>query len=309
MTTFNKILKYICIIFATLLITSLPFFVFNKTYFNFGFSINADLASKFGDFFGGFVGSLFSILSVILLIYTITSQNIENSKNNTKNNFFKMLDYHTENVRNIRVPSIETSKSHIIEEGRRAFVVYKIQLKRLLQAIEDINITHSLNLTPKQKVDIAYICFYYGQSETWLNFIEGKLDCYQNGSYIASEMLKKVNEDIEIRLGRTNQTELSSYFRNMYNAIKLVDCDPYLSQKEKADIVKIYRAQLSNPELYILFFNLVSRFGRKWVESGYVIKYQLLTNLPHDYCEGYNPKDYFNIPYEEDEISISRDSD
>lgn len=117
-------------------------------------------------------------------------------------------------------------------------------------------------------------------------------------------MLEKIQENQELKLGRTNQTELSSYFRNMYNAIKLVDGDPYLSQKEKTDLVKIYRAQLSNPELYILFFNLVSRFGKKWVDSGYIIKYQLLTNLPHDYCDGYNPKDYFNIQYEEDEISL-----
>ena len=300
----NNILKYIIIVFSIFLLIIVPFIILNGSYFNLSFNIDTNLASEFGDFFGGFIGTLFSILSVLLLIYTITSQYIETSKNKAKDHFFKMLDYHTENVRSIKVGSIETAKADIVEEGRRAFVVYKIQLKRLLQAVNSINDTLNLNLSSREKIDVAYICFFYGQSETWIDFIEGKLSVHKNASLIATEMLKKVQEDESLKLGRTNQTELSSYFRNMYNAIKLVDGDPYLSQKEKTDLLKVYRAQLSNPELYILFFNLVSRFRKKWVDSGYIIKYQLLTNLPHDYCDGYNPKDYFDIPYEEDEVSL-----
>lgn len=306
MVLFNSTIKIICFIFGILTITVILFILFNEVYFNFSYKIDVDLASKFGIFFGGFIGTLFSILSVLLLIYTITSQYIETSKNRAKDHFFKMLDYHTENVRSIKVSSLEAAKANIIEEGRRAFVVYKIQFKRLLQAVNSTNADLSLNLTPKEKIDIAYICFFYGQSETWIDFIQGKLSCHTEGDVIAVKMLEKVQENEKLKLGRTNQTELSSYFRNMYNAIKLVDGDPYLSQKEKTDLVKIYRAQLSNPELYILFFNLVSRFGKKWVDSGYIIKYQLLTNLPHDYCDGYNPRDYFDIPYEEDEIGLWR---
>jgi uncharacterized membrane protein len=306
MVRLNSILKIVCTLFGIALFGTLPFVIFDEAYFNLGFKIDVDLASKFGDFFGGFIGTLFSILSVLLLIYTITSQYVETSKNSAKDHFFKMLDYHTENVRSIKVASLEAAKGDVIEEGRRAFVVYKIQLKRLLQAINSINTNLSLNLTPDEEIDIAYICFFYGQSETWIDFIQGKLSCHAESAVIAVEMLKKVHENENLKLGRTNQTELSSYYRNMYNAIKLVDGDPYLSQKNKTDLVKIYRAQLSNPELYILFFNLASRFGKKWVDSGYIIKYQLLTNLPHDYCDGYNPKDYFDIPYEEDEIGLWR---
>ena len=66
--------------------------------------------------------------------------------------------------------------------------------------------------------------------------------------------------------------------------------------------VKILRAQLSNPELYILFFNLLSRFGTKWREKEYIEKYSFLTNLPMKYTDDYNPKTYFKIDYEEDEI-------
>lgn len=297
-----KAIKICCISLGVASLTVAAFILFNDTYFNTSLQIDSELAAKFGDFFGGFIGTIFAIFSVILLIYTIVSQHLEISKNGARDRFFKMLDYHNENIRSIRVPSLETEKKQIIEEGRRAFVVYKIQLKRLLQAVTEIDQELSTNLTDAQKIDIAYMCFYYGQSDTWIDFISQKLSFHQSGSIIAGMMLGKVKVREDLKLGRTNQTDLSSYFRNMYNAIKLVDNDKYLSESEKINLVKIYRAQLSNPELYILFFNLVSRFGKKWNANGYIEKYELLTNLPVAYCDGYDPKKYFNISFEEDEI-------
>ena len=297
-----KIIKISCILFGTASLATALFILFNDTYFNTSFKIDTELAAKFGEFFGGFIGTIFTIFSVILLIYTIISQNLEGSKNGVNDRFFKMIDYHNENVRNIRIPSIETSKGNIIEEGRRAFAVYKIQLKRLLQAVEEVDKELAVNLTNAQKIDIAYMCFYYGLSDTWINFISQKISFHPGGVVIASMMLDKVNACKTYELGRTNQTDLSSYFRNMYNAIKLIDNDKHLSEREKIDLVKIYRAQLSNPELYILFFNLISRFGSKWNKKGYVEKYELLTNLPVAYCDGYDPKKYFSMNFEEDEI-------
>lgn len=297
-----RTIKILCISFGAASLATAIFILFSKTYFNTSLLIDAELAAKFGDFFGGFIGTIFTIFSVLLLIYTIASQHIEISKNSTRDRFFKMLDYHNENTRNIRIPSLEIDKENITEEGRRAFVVYKIQLKRLLQAATKINQEIDIKLSNAQIIDIAYICFYYGQSDTWVDFIRKKLSFYPNGDAIAEAMLEKVNSCKSLKLGRTNQTELSSYFRNMYNAIKLVHNDKYLSKNEKKDLVKIYRAQLSNPELYILFFNLVSRFGKKWKEKGYIEEYELLTNLPVAYCDGYDPKKYFNIRFEEDEI-------
>ncbi len=77
-------------------------------------------------------------------------------------------------------------------------------------------------------------------------------------------------------------------------------------KNEKYNAIKVLRGQLSNSELYVLFFNLISRFGKKWVAAGYVERYQLLQNLPIKYTEGYNPKEYFpNISFESEELSLS----
>ncbi|EOG3618540.1 hypothetical protein JRG49_06100 [Pseudomonas fulva] len=135
-----RAIKICCVSLGVASLTVAAFILFNDTYFNTSLQIDSELAAKFGDFFGGFIGTIFAIFSVILLIYTIVSQHLEISKNGARDRFFKMLDYHNENIRSIRVPSLETEKSQISEEGRRAFVVYKIQLKRLLQAVTEIGV-------------------------------------------------------------------------------------------------------------------------------------------------------------------------
>lgn len=275
--------------------------LFNEVYFNTTFIIDSELAAKFGDFFGGFIGTLFSMLSILLLIYTVLENNISSRKNNLKDHFFKMIDYHNENVNQISIPHIDTEKKEN-EKGRRAFVVYKIQLKRLIETLRKINVEHNLDLDNKALIDVSYIIFYYGLSPTWTEFIKDKLQRYKAADKIIDNLICTIESNPKLKIGRTNQTNLSTYFRNMYNAIKLVDTSKVLSNEEKKELIKIYRAQLSNPELYVLFFNITSRFGKKWNEKEFVKKYNLIKNLPKDYCDGFNPKDFFDIKYEHESL-------
>jgi len=293
-------LKIIGIILAVTGIILTLFIVFNKVYFNTSLAIDSKLASDFGSFFGGFVGTIFAILSVVLIIYTIVAQNIENRKTSLKDNFFKMIDYHNQNVSQIKVPSINAEKDHF-ENGRRAFVVYKIQLKRLLTLIEKINEKKKLKLEEKEILDIAYMIFYYGLQGSWEEFIADKLNRYDKSELIIKEIIKEIERKPNIKIGRTNQTNLSTYFRNMYNAVKLIDNSNLMSKKEKEELIKIYRAQLSNPELYVIFFNIVSRFGKKWKKREFIEKYEFLKNIPKDYCDGYSPEKYFPMKYEHEE--------
>ena len=276
------------------------FIVFNEVYFNTSFIIDSKLASDFGSFFGGFVGTIFAILSVILIIYTIVAQNVENRKTSLKDNFFKMIDYHNQNVSQIEVPNLNSENEHS-EKGRRAFVVYKIQLKRLLTLIEEINKKKKLKLKEKEIIDIAYMIFYYGLQGSWKKFISEKLDRYDKSELIIKEIIKEIESKPNIKIGRTNQTNLSTYFRNMYNAIKLIDNSELMNKKEKNELIKIYRAQLSNPELYVIFFNIVSRFGKKWRKRELIEEYEFLKNIPKDYCDGYSPKKHFPMKYEYEE--------
>lgn len=300
------IIKWAIIVFGAAFAVVLVCITFNEVYFNYGEGIDTELASKFGDFIGGFIGTLFGFLSVIVLAYSILKQTYETRRNNIRNTFFKMIDYHFKNVEQIELTK---PGSRSVEKGRRGFVAYKIQIKRLLQAVCKINKENSLGLNGHEIASIAYMVFYYGADESWKTFLKDKLTCYECCELMINELIKLSKNNPEIKLCRTNQTILSTYFRNMYNAIKLVDSEPYFKKNEKYDLIKIYRAQLSNPELYVLFFNVISPFGKKWRDKNFVNKYSLIKNIPHDYLDGYDMKEYFNIKYEYEEVNCQKDND
>ncbi|GAB3932273.1 putative phage abortive infection protein [Mucilaginibacter myungsuensis] len=293
-------LLIIIIVFGVIATLAFFYIIFSDTYFHYGQSIDADLADKFGSFFSGFVGTLFTIVSILLIIYSMHTQNIQVRKAETIGNFFKMLDYHNQNVSDLRMPDIDINKKDI-NEGRRAFVNYKIQLKRLLEIVIEENNVKQYRMPSKEIIDIAYMVFYYGLDTTWISFINEKVARYPNGPTMVMHLLNVIESNRDIKIGRTNQTGLSSYFRNMYGAIKLVDESKLISPEEKRNLIKIYRAQLSNPELYILFYNVISRFGKKWNANNYITKYEFIKNLPKGYADLFNPKDFYDIPYEDEE--------
>lgn len=84
------IILFICIAFTIIFCI----IVFNEAYLKFGIDtdINPDLASKFGDFVGGFIGTLFTFLSILIVAYSILKQTCENRKNTVKATFFQMMD-------------------------------------------------------------------------------------------------------------------------------------------------------------------------------------------------------------------------
>lgn len=272
----------------------------------FGKVIASDVPGDYGEYVGGFVGTVLTVESLLLVAYTILGQTCETAKTAIVNQFFKMLDYHQNNLQSISVKPL-TEKNPLNSTPpavhRMAFVTLKIQFHYLLQEVSKINEDKKLKLTHEQLADISIVVFYYGMGDGWEQFILDKLSVYGEASNIMVESLRiALANNPHGQLSRTNQTYLSSYFRNMYNAIRLIDESIYLKDYEKLHYVKILRAQLSNPELYVLFFNLLSRFGKKWKEKKYIEKYSFLTNLPLKYTDNYNPKTYFRIEYEEDEI-------
>lgn len=303
---------YLCVLKWAIVVLGIAFavillcVVFDDAYFHYGADIDTELASDFGDFVGGFIGTLFGFLSVVLLAYSILKQTYETRRNNIRNSFFKMIDYHYKNVEQIELT--KPGNTSVMEKGRRGFVAYKIQLKRLLQAVCKINKEHDLGLNGHDVASIAYMVFYYGADDGWKQFLREKINCYDCSEVMIDELVLLSKKNPELNLCRTNQTILSAYFRNMYNAIKLVDSEVYFTNEEKYDLIKIYRAQLSNPELYVLFFNVISPFGKKWRERGYVNKYALVKNIPYGYLDGYDMKRYFGIQYEYEEVNCQKDT-
>lgn len=272
---------------------------------------NGDKLTTFGqmgDSYGIF-NALFSGLAFLGVLLTIFFQSRDNKKRTVAEQFYQMLDVQQKVIEEINVSQVRKAKKDEpvkVMNGRKAFVEFKIQMKYLMRDINKVVEDEGFELTAVDIADISYAIFFYGSAPSWKPFMLQVLKDYEDVERLVDAIIAKLDSNKRYFLTRPNQNYLSVYFRNMYNAIKLIDNCKLFSQKEKEGYVKILRAQLSNAELYILFFNIISRFGKKWIEKDYITKYQLIQNLPPKYCDGYNPKEFFpDIKFEGEESCLS----
>jgi hypothetical protein len=323
----NPVLISLSVIFLFIGSAASLFISFNDVYYKATWAIDKELASQFGTFFQGFVGTLFAAAGAFIIAATFYAQYYDKKRTQVESMFLKMIEFHRENVNTISVSDYRFSISNrkkIYEtiEGKRAFVVFKLQLFDCIDLVKEINVKRHYNLSDEKIADIAYLSFYYGIDESWKDFVQKYLNEYNEN--IADYMLagkKEIMQTKKKNVGRTNQTTLGTYYRNMYNAIKLVDESIYLSKKEKYSLIKIYRAQLSNSELALLFFNLLSSQSikwkkhkiinpitknEKWIDHDMINRYRLLKNVPEGYVHDYNRKLSFNMDYEDEELLRAR---
>lgn len=110
-----------------------------------------------------------------------------------------------------------------------------------------------------------------------------------------------------------HQFRLGHYFRNLFQTVKFINEEKYLTKDEKYRYIKILRGQLSNYEQLILFLNSLSEIGRTWElvnkkntsvkienEKQLITKYNLIKNIPIKSISGeIELKNYYpNVKYE-----------
>ncbi len=96
-------------------------------------------------------------------------------------------------------------------------------------------------------------------------------------------------------------TKIGHYYRHLFQTVKYVDSQKHDVFKHKDNeikysYVKILRAQLSNFEQVILYYNSISVLGKNWISDGYIQEYHLLTNLPLSFADfGVQPDKKFEV--------------
>lgn len=103
-----------------------------------------------------------------------------------------------------------------------------------------------------------------------------------------------------------HQYKLGHYFRHLFQTVKFIDKQALLSYDDKYEYIKTLRAQLSNYEQYILFFNSISFVGREW-ELNYksttsydpkrwiISKYNFIKNIPDTNANGIAINKFYNL--------------
>jgi len=136
-------------------------------------------------------------------------------------------------------------------------------------------------------------CFKLFYSDLDYEFKNSKLyatgPSFMNGAEINE--FKDLFSEVYHAFYLVKQQDLGHYFRFLYNIFKYIH-DSGLSDKEMKVYGNIVRAQLSNYELAILFYNCIYIEGRKFEK--YAIQFQLFDNMPDGLLLRYEHKYLIN---------------
>jgi hypothetical protein len=297
-----------------------PYLVTNKSL---GWSYGQD-TGVIGDTIGGIVGPLVGFIGVILtfLAFYIQFQAnqvqikaLEEQKKSAEqqekqillqqfeSNFFELLKLQRENVSELDYRN---------NTGRNVIIKIVNEFFEIMQALIDSNIIRDNRLGEQGLANISYTILFFGTDETVQHVLENRF--FEKYSSI-EEPLKAF---IQTLRNRTNpysldkyyfnghQSRLGHYFRHLRRTVTFVHRNSFLTTTQKKEYIRILRAQLSNHEQIILFFNSISDLGLKWElkndnNEALITTYHLLRNIPLGSIYGFNPKRYYpNIKMEND---------
>lgn len=263
-------------------------------------------ANNIGDTMGGTMSPFIAIAGVIFTFLAFYMQKIANDEIRSQfriqqfeAHFYEMLRLHKENVNEVVYKETSATGEIEISHSRKAFEKIDLELKKIYNEVSSIYSGAYLDYD-----------FYLNKSYHILFF---GLDSEQNGLQlnfykIPDEIRKETDKSIDDKLYRTllnhktygvNNFFCSGYstyfahlYRHLYLTVKFVvnQSEKFISYEEKRKYLRILRAQLSNPEQALMFYNWKSGFGRQWEEmdmngiskNKFFTDYRMIHNLYDD---------------------------
>lgn len=240
----------------------------------------------------------------------IKEQNEQFLKSQFENQFYEMVRLHKENVSEISInlKSSYFSGSQTVHSddkitGREVF-------KYLLEEITLIYwITKSFykKTSPDYIINIAYGIFFHGNKfdeklelkgpddKKYVNLINSLIDIKFWHMHAGYKGLKSVvnkhcdfknAKELSFELFNGHSAHLAHYYRHLYQTVKFVanQDEKRISYSEKRKYLRILRAQLSNQEQALLFYNWKSQFGKNWEDetNKFFTDYRMIHNIYND---------------------------
>lgn len=239
-------------------------------------------------------------------------QDIDNKIDRVENKFYELLRLHRNNVDEALIVGFSDNNfekrqvfSEMYKELRFLFFVVKnkqIELIRNNHLAEEYSDEDLLNL--------SYIFFYVGiHSDKLIDIMIG--DKFNKVLYTSiRENLKSLQSHIgnlslpmninkpdpmlelsgleKATLSRAYspfrgyQNFLGNYYRHLYQTVKFVTKQDniLLNMEHKIDYLRTLRAQLSDYEQIMLYYNAISGFGIDWIKNLYFTDFKMIHNLP-----------------------------
>jgi len=322
----NKLLKIVWVMLFLGFIISI-YFIISTGYDGYGIwgkeMINFTTTGQFGDFFGGVVGTLFGLSGTLLIILTFRTQSKQYEKEAFEAKFYEMLKLHSDNVREISVNN---------KHGRVAIEYLTKQLELIFNEVDNLLVDLKSNKISPQEIDtnaevfqqiknyineedkrlllahkLSYGYFFYGIQEYHITK-DNKDIVYKINLIITTLIFRNrlaSNEHNEFKADEHYNSILGHYYRHLFQILKLIANNNSLIEKEKYEFAKIVRAQLSDYEQILLYYNSLSVMGEKWSmprgekeieKMCFIARFRMIKNIPYYFNYfGINPSRLFMI--------------
>lgn len=337
---FGYVLIIVCSLAAVWAIVSLVF----QT--GWSFDVDSDHIDHIGSYIGGLVG----IVTVYYLYWTLRSQNLSFRLSSFEERFLEMMKLQREKAASLKVKDTKTSNTPYVygQDAIEFFINRYVEAygkvcdfmndksaQSAYRAIEDYQkdarIWSDTLVKERLCANLAYLITFIGVNESGARLLKGKYLIKYNeyvdsilkqfqlmlaeGDPLNRQANNAVTEAEKLLCGNKVfigfQHEFGNYFRQLYQLVSYVNNQDWLTYDDKYGYVKMLRAQLSNQEELLLFYNSLSDIGIAWeyadrknekpdVNKQLLTKYNLLKNIPHNTTKPLVECFYPNIKYEED---------
>jgi hypothetical protein len=234
----------------------------------------------------------------------INHQNKQYRLQQFESQFYEMIRLHRENVSEMKIDGYDfeeeratrrLTKIDAVTEGRKVFVTMQTELESILGVYKAL-----YNNLDKQSFLKCYKIFFSGLTRF-------KRDNGEDTFFKRLSTLRKIHEYPNLNKCRSNRkrknhaggitlyfnykpysghaSRLGHYFRHLYLAVKSVVYSNTLESKdEKMKYLRILRAQLSNHEQILLFYNWLSGYGKEWENDKHTFftEFNMIHNLWYD---------------------------
>ena len=228
-------------------------------------------------------------------------QNATLLKQTFETTFFHMLELHKQNVQEINVQGIKGRDSMVMLIDTLNKLYYSVyqgldEIKKSKgEGKEELVSAYEIVKNWKQEnqndfsIKYAYGLFFYGETfhlsyikESDSRIVENGVTYYK-GDQIVENYGKFVGNVYKLQ---GFSSVLGHYYRHIYQTVCFVDSQDDLTDEVKYSYVKMLRAQLSDYEQVLFYYNAMSSMGYPWIQANdnelpLIIKYRMIKNIPH----------------------------
>ena len=219
--------------------------------------------------------------------------------------FYELIKLHTENTRQLKIETINGT----VVENKSIFVEFYDELHCIFWIVKNMHDSLSKSkrikiiYTNEELARLSYLLFYTGIGQN----SDMVFEAMNSGSLIyEKEFIDAIKEYLQramklnvikyrygekktqrilkqkIPILKGHISHLSHYYRHLFHTVKyVVEYDEeILSYSQKLSYLRILRAQLSEHEQTLLYYNAISGLGIAWINNKYFTRYKMIHNIP-----------------------------